>query len=117
MRCLVCGPAIGWLLCWLRWLESRAPAPQADIPGALPFGPLLIRLDPLGAFFLLVIGLVSTPVALYSIGYFSGRSHGASEEDEITPAAHARPTRRDLRPYAALLNLLLLSFGVDRQRW
>ncbi len=88
---------------------AGASAPQADLPSALPFGPLLIRLDPLGAFFLLVIGLVSTPVALYSIGYFSGISHGASSEGETEPATHAKPTQRDLRPYAVLLNLLLLS--------
>jgi hydrogenase-4 component B len=82
---------------------AGAPAPAATIPSALPFGPLLIRLDPLGAFFLLVIGLVSTPVALYSIGYFSGGAHEATEESE------AKHVQRDLRPYAVLLNLLLLS--------
>lgn len=88
---------------------AGAPAPAATIPSALPFGPLLIRLDPLGAFFLLVIGLVSTPVALYSIGYFSGGAHEGSEERETESAAQARPAQRDLRPYAVLLNLLLLS--------
>lgn len=82
---------------------AGATAPQARIPSALPFGPLLIHLDPLGAFFLLVIGLISTPTALYSISYFGDAPHGDS-----APAEHAT-SRRDLRPYAVLLNLLLLS--------
>lgn len=76
------------------------PGPQAQVPSALPFGPLLIRLDPLSAFFLLVIGVVITPVAIFSIGYFG--------PDADARSAHGAGGRA-LRPYGALLCLLLAS--------
>jgi hydrogenase-4 component B len=105
---LVAFAGIAGVICGIGVLAG-APAPQADIPSALPFGPLLIRLDALGAFFLLVIGLISTPVALYSIGYFSGESHAGSSQSEADSSGHPKQAQRDLRPYAVLLNLLLLS--------
>jgi hydrogenase-4 component B len=76
------------------------PGPQAQIPSALPFGPLLIHLDPLGAFFLLVIGVVITPVAVFSIGYFGPDTDARSAHGGIA---------RSLRPYGALLCLLFAS--------
>ncbi len=81
---------------------SGFAAPVADIPSALPFGFLLIRLDPLGAFFLLVIGIVVTPVAIFSIGYFT--------DTHATPAhrGHEGATPA-LGPYGALLCLLIAS--------
>jgi hydrogenase-4 component B len=88
---------------------AGAPAPQAEIPSALPFGPLVIHLDPLGAFFLVVIGLVSTPVALYSIGYFLGKPRGITGEGGTAAGGEAKSGQRDLRPYAVLLALTLLS--------
>jgi hydrogenase-4 component B len=102
------------LICGIGIL-SGAPAPPVNVPSVLPFGPLVIRLDPLGAFFLIVIGLLSTPVALYSIGYFVGDAHAtapitASPTDAEPAGETAHHTyARDLRPYAALLSLTLCS--------
>lgn len=64
----------------------------AQLDTGLPFHALSLRLDPLSAFFLVVIGLVSLPAAMYSVGYLG---HFADH--------------RDLRPITALLNLLLAS--------
>lgn len=69
-----------------------APAPRGVLDTNLPFGELSLHLDMLSAFFLTMIGLVSLPVAIYSIGYL----------------AHSRGLRR-LRAFGALFNLLLLS--------
>lgn len=71
---------------------SGAPQPFAAIETNLPFGALSLHLDILSAFFLTVIGLVSLPVAVYSIGYL-GHSIGV----------------RRLRTFGLLFNLLLLS--------
>ncbi len=57
---------------------------------------------------MLVISLISTPTALYSIGYFGGAPHRDTSSAEATSADYAI-TQQDLRPYAVLLNLLLLS--------
>ncbi len=69
-----------------------APAPGGVLDTNLPFGALSLRLDMLSAFFLAVIGLVSLPVAVYSIGYLK----------------HSAGVRR-LRAFGVLINLLLLS--------
>lgn len=74
-----------------------APAPAASIDTNLPFGLLSVRLDMLSSFFLALIGLVSLPVSLYSIGYLS-QSHDTG------------PRRQ--RAFGALLNLLLLSLAL-----
>jgi hydrogenase-4 component B len=58
----------------------------------------------LGAWFLLVIGIISPPALLYSSGYFVGAPRSTSEEDA---AADAQDGPRDLRPYAVLLSLML----------
>ena len=71
---------------------SGAPAPGATFETNLPFGALSLHLNTLSAFFLTVIGLISLPVAIYSIGYL-GHSAGV----------------RRLRAFGALINLLLLS--------
>ena len=71
---------------------SGAPAPSAIFETNLPFGVLSLHLNTLSAFFLTVIGLISLPVAIYSIGYL-GHSTGV----------------RRLRAFGALFNLLLLS--------
>jgi hydrogenase-4 component B len=71
---------------------AGASPPEFTVTSALPLGPLVIRPDALSAAFLIVIGLVTAPIALYSTGYlpvFVGH--------------------RDLRIFGALLNLLLLS--------
>jgi hydrogenase-4 component B len=69
-----------------------ATAPATVFDTNLPFGALSLRLDMLSAFFLAVIGLVSLPVAIYSIGYLK----------------HSEGKRR-LRAFGVLINLLLLS--------
>jgi hydrogenase-4 component B len=66
--------------------------PVARLNTGLPFGALSLQLDALSALFLVIVGLVSLPVAVYSVGYLS---HSGSH--------------RDLRPIGALLNLLLMS--------
>ena len=66
--------------------------PTARLDTGLPVGTLSVRLDNLSALFLVLIGVVSVPIAVYSIGYLGHF------------AAH-----RDLRPISALLNLLLAS--------
>jgi hydrogenase-4 component B len=73
---------------------SGASAPHFALATNLPFGMLSVRLDMLSAFFLTVIGLLSLPVAVYSIGYL-----GQSKDVGV----------RRLRSFAALFNLLLLS--------
>ncbi len=79
---------------------SGCGAPSADIPSALPCGPLLIRLDTLGAYFLLLLGLLATPIAIFSMGALASR---ASQRDDVQ-AEHG-----SLRAYGLLLCLLLLS--------
>ncbi len=98
---LVCG--VGVL--------AGAPAPQASWPSALPFGSLLISLDPLGARFLIVIGLLTTPIAIFSIGYFTADMQTAQGDDsgEDDGARQGKRGKRDLRAYGALLSLLLFS--------
>jgi len=71
---------------------SGAPPPGAAVETNLPFGALSLHLDMLSAFFLAVIGLISLPVAVYSIGYLG----------------HHTEVRR-LRTFGLLFNLLLLS--------
>ena len=44
----------------------------AELPLGLPWLPSQVRLDALSAFFLLVIGIVSTAVGVYGIGYMRG---------------------------------------------
>jgi len=78
---------------------AGSPGPEASWPSALPFGPLLVHLDPLGAVFLLVIGLIYVPVAIFSIGYFARDGHGGN-----SASSSGSP-----RAYGALLCLLLAS--------
>jgi hydrogenase-4 component B len=73
-----------------------APPPEMVLASPLPLGPLVVRPDALSGFFLIVIGLVAAPVALYSVGYLGGFIG--------LPGGHP-----DLRLFGALLNLLLLS--------
>lgn len=73
---------------------SGAAMPMLRFDTNLPFGALTLRVDTLSAFFLAVIGLVSLPVAVYSIGYLNAE-HGAG--------------KRRLHAFGALFNLLLLT--------
>ena len=64
--------------------------------GMLPVGGLMLRLDGLGAFFLVIIGLVGLAAAIYGFGY-SANYDG----------------RYSLRMAGAMLNLLLLALGLQ----
>src|SRR5436309_5670774 len=67
-----------------------------SIPELLPIaGGLALRLDPLGAFFLILIGLVAIPVAIY------GASYSAAYEDG----------RASLRMLGVMFNLFLLTIS------
>jgi hydrogenase-4 component B len=83
--------AVSALVAGLALLAGATP-PEILLPSALPLGPLVLRPDMLSALFLVVIGLVGAPVALYSIGYLQAF------------AGH-----RDLRLFGVLLNGLLLT--------
>lgn len=50
------------------------PGPAGALDTGFPFGPFSLALDPLGAFFLVVIGLVSAAVAIDTIGRPAQRS-------------------------------------------
>lgn len=93
--CALAG--VGALICGIGMLTGDA-GPQASIPSTLPFGPLLIGPDTLGAFFMIIIGVLASPVAIFSIGYFA---------PDTIPGAPEGP--RDLRPYGLLLCALLAS--------
>ena len=51
------------------WSGMTATAAETVLPLGLPWLPIHLRLDALGAFFLLVIGILSLPVAIYGHGY------------------------------------------------
>lgn len=80
------------------------PGPHAAWPSALPFGALLIRVDPLSAVFLLVLGLLTVPIAWASIGYFTAHSGADAEQDVKRPL--------NLRVYGVLFCLLLSSLAL-----
>ena len=46
------------------------------VPWLLPFGGLLLRIDPLGGFFLTVVALTAVPASLYAIEYDRGARRG-----------------------------------------
>jgi hydrogenase-4 component B len=69
---------------------------SVSIPPLIPLTGLALRLDGLSAFFLIIIGLVGTPAALYGFGYSA-----------------AYEGRYSLRMIGALLNILLLSLGLQ----
>jgi hydrogenase-4 component B len=68
--------------------------PVATVPWFV-LAPLRFQLDPLGAFFLAVVGMVALPAGLYGYGYMAS----------ATPAAR--------RSVGALINLLVLSMSLQ----
>jgi len=67
------------------------------VPGLLPLGGgLILRLDPLGAFFLVVIGVGAIPAALYGAGYTAVYEDG----------------RASLRLLGMMFNLFLLTMSL-----
>ncbi len=68
-----------------------------SIPELLPIaGGLALRLDPLGAFFLILIGLVAIPAAIYGAGYSAAYEDG----------------RASLRMLGVMFNLCLLTMSL-----
>src|SRR5262245_49042564 len=85
------GLALGMVV-----IHPTAPF-SASIPGLLPMaGGLALRLDGLGAFFLILIGLGAIPAAIYGAGY--------SKAYEVGPASP--------RQLGVMLNLFLLSMSL-----
>jgi hydrogenase-4 component B len=52
---------------------AATPAPQIELlPALVPYIKFTIRLDPLGAFFLLIVSLLGFALSIYSLGYAKG---------------------------------------------
>lgn len=67
------------------------------LPGLLSIGGgFVLHLDPLGAFFLILIGLVAIPAAIYGVGYTTDYEDG----------------RSSLRFLGVMFNLFLLSMSL-----
>ena len=64
------GAAIGVALAVVALAAIAAPAQSAVLPLGLPDLPFHVRIDPLSAFFLFLLGAVAAAVSLYSAGYF-----------------------------------------------
>ena len=65
--------ASGSLLSALLFLSSGAAAPRLTLlPPLTPYISLTVRLDALGAFFLLILGLLGFALSTYSLGYARG---------------------------------------------
>ena len=83
-----------------------------ELPSALPALALVFRVDALGAAFLLLIGLVAAPAALYGIGYapdhHAGRGNGPGAPESGARGAGA-PGRRLAR---VMLPLFLLAMSL-----
>src|SRR5437762_13515473 len=71
------GACVALLLAVIAFLSLDAPPQSLVMPLGLPDLPFHVRLDPLSAFFLLLIGAASFGVSLFSAGYF--------RSDEGTP--------------------------------
>ena len=64
------GAAVGVLLAAAALAAIGAPASTAVLPLGLPDLPFHLRLDPLGALFLLILGAAGASISLFSSGYF-----------------------------------------------
>ncbi|MGH8121792.1 MAG: proton-conducting transporter membrane subunit, partial [Rudaea sp.] len=64
------GAFVGVAVAGFAFVALRLPPETALLPIGLPDLPMHMRLDALSAFFLLLIGLTSAGVSLYSAGYF-----------------------------------------------
>ena len=64
------GAAIGVAIAVFAGIALALPAQTATLPIGLPDMPMHLRLDALSAFFLVLIGVTSAGVSIYSAGYF-----------------------------------------------
>ena len=90
--------AIGVEVLW-----SGAPGPSILVPSSLPFLTLSFRPDPLAAFFLVLIGIVAAPSALYGAGYTRDGAAGTRD---------AEGHRHSSRLSGVMLPLFLLSMSL-----
>lgn len=92
------GAGVGSAACLLLGVTAlvTGQSPAFSSARMLPVGGLMLRLDGLGAFFLVIIGLIGLASAIYGYGY------GANYEG-----------RYSLRMAGAMLNLLLLALGLQ----
>jgi hydrogenase-4 component B len=92
------GASIGSAACLLLGVSALVTGQALTLNSTrlLPAGGLMLRLDGLGAFFLVIIGLVGLAAAIYGFGY-SANYEG----------------RYSLRMAGATLNLLLLALGLQ----
>jgi hydrogenase-4 component B len=92
------GAGVGSAACLSLGVAALATGRALTISSAraLPVGGLMLRLDGLGAFFLVIIGLIGLAAAIYGFGYSANYAG-----------------RYSLRMAAAMLNLLLLALGLQ----
>ncbi len=64
------GAALAVVLAFASAVALHAPAQSMVLPLGLPDLPFHLRLDPLAAFFLFVLGVAGAAVSLFSAGYF-----------------------------------------------
>jgi hydrogenase-4 component B len=77
-----------------------------------PFLAVTFRLDPLAAFFLLVISLPALPVAWYGIGYLNSAHGDAPHHGDSAPPPSRAATDALLAAFLAAMTLLVLADGV-----
>jgi formate hydrogenlyase subunit 3/multisubunit Na+/H+ antiporter MnhD subunit len=68
------GAGVGLALAVVGAQAAWLPAARLVLPLGLPDLPFHLRLDPLGGFFLLLLGAVAAGVSVYAIGYFRSES-------------------------------------------
>ncbi len=92
------GAGIGSAACLLLGMASLVTGQALTLHSArlLPISGLMLRLDGLGAFFLVIIGLIGLAAAIYGFGYSANYAG-----------------RYSLRMGGAMLNLLLLALGLQ----
>jgi formate hydrogenlyase subunit 3/multisubunit Na+/H+ antiporter MnhD subunit len=64
------GAAVGLALAVVAFVAIDDPAATLVLPLGLPDLPFHVRLDPLSAFFLLILGAAGSAISLFSVGYF-----------------------------------------------
>jgi len=77
---ILAGAVLGAALALRVLLRPSAPV-EAELPQLLPFVRMSLRLDPLSAFFLLVICLVGAAAAIYGPAYLA--SHGGAKGGSV----------------------------------
>ena len=70
------GALAGLVLAWLGVEAVWLPAAQMTLPLGMPDLPFHLRLDPLAAFFLLLLGSVAAGISVYAAGFFRTETPG-----------------------------------------